>query len=216
MPNLLVPHYLLRLSRTEAPSLHRHYPASAVLRASPPPLGARPHRHRRPVGRPRPRPGASRVACAFLVYVLSPLPRHSHWRHCFAHPSSDVSLPRKGRRIGLCVVFFEACSAFTRVTARTLALPPMRGTPTRRLQTFRHLHACSGCFRLERLPGGACTRWKAPPFHGAHPSATPALSNAFPASGRLRGGFAASLISTPRASHRLPPARHECSGSGAA
>src|SRR5271167_2015753 len=26
----------------------------------------------------------------------------------------------------------------------------------------------SGCFRLERLPGGPCTHWKAPPFHGAH------------------------------------------------
>ena len=24
----------------------------------------------------------------------------------------------------------------------------------RRLQLFRHLHSCSGCFRLERLPGG--------------------------------------------------------------
>ncbi|MBR0801321.1 DUF2336 domain-containing protein, partial [Bradyrhizobium jicamae] len=24
-----------------------------------------------------------------------------------------------------------------------------------------------GCFRLERLPGGACTHWKAPPLHGA-------------------------------------------------
>jgi hypothetical protein len=24
----------------------------------------------------------------------------------------------------------------------------------------RHLHACSGCFRLERVPGGACTRWR--------------------------------------------------------
>ena len=158
-------------------SLHRHYPASSVLRASPPPQGARPVRHRRPVGRPRPRPGASRVARAFLVYVLSPLPRHSHWRHCFAHPSSDVSLPRKGRRVGLCIVNFEACSAFTRVTARTLALPPIRGTLTRRLQPLRHLHDCSGCFRLERLPGGACTRWKAPPFHGAHPTATFATSS---------------------------------------
>ena len=98
--------------------------------------------------------------------------RHSHWRYCLAHPSSDVSLPRKGRRVGLCIVLFEACSAFTRVTARTLALPPMRGTLTRRLQTFRHLHACSGCFRLERLPGGIRTHWKAPPFHGAHPKAT--------------------------------------------
>ena len=27
-------------------------------------------------------------------------------------------------------------------------------------QTLRHLHACSGRFRLERSPGGACTRWK--------------------------------------------------------
>ena len=24
---------------------------------------------------------------------------------------------------------------------------------------------CSGCFRLERLPGGTCTHWKVPPFH---------------------------------------------------
>src|SRR5262249_32675804 len=42
----------------------------------------------------------------------------------------------------------------------------------RRLQLFRHLHSCSGCFRLERLPGGACTHWKAPPLHGAHPLRT--------------------------------------------
>src|SRR5260370_21238470 len=32
-----------------------------------------------------------------------------------------------------------------------------------------YLHDCSDCFRLERLPGGTCTHWKAPPFHGAHP-----------------------------------------------
>ena len=145
------------------------YPASAVLRASPPPQGARPVRHRPPVDRRRPRQGASRVACAFLVYVLSPLPRRSHWRYCFALPSSDVSLPRKGCRVGLRIVLFEVCSAFTRVTARTLALPPIRGTLTRRLQLFRHLHSCSGCFRLERLPGGPRTHWKTPPSHGAHP-----------------------------------------------
>ena len=42
-----------------------------------------------------------------------------------------------------------------------------RGTLNRRLQPFHYLHSCSGCFRLERLPGGACTHWKAPPFHGA-------------------------------------------------
>src|SRR3979411_1242642 len=37
----------------------------------------------------------------------------------------------------------------------------------RRLQPLRSLHDCSDCFRLERLPGGACTHWKAPPCHGA-------------------------------------------------
>ena len=31
------------------------------------------------------------------------------------------------------------------------------------------LHDCSGCFRLEHLPGGIHTHWKAPPYHGAHP-----------------------------------------------
>jgi len=33
-------------------------------------------------------------------------------------------------------------------------------TAIRGLQTFRHLHACLGCFRLERSPGGPCTHWK--------------------------------------------------------
>jgi hypothetical protein len=37
-----------------------------------------------------------------------------------------ISLPRKGRRVGLHIVLFEACSAFTRVTACTLALSPIR------------------------------------------------------------------------------------------
>src|SRR6202521_2040591 len=39
---------------------------------------------------------------------------------------SRVSLPRKGRRGGLRIVLFEACSAFTRVTACTLAPSPIR------------------------------------------------------------------------------------------
>src|SRR4030095_8432327 len=39
-----------------------------------------------------------------------------------AHSPSRISLPRKGRRVGLRIVLFEACSAFTRVTGFTLAL----------------------------------------------------------------------------------------------
>src|SRR5262249_18558869 len=32
---------------------------------------------------------------------------------------------------------------------------------------LRHLYSCSGCFRLERSPGGIRAHWKAPPCHGA-------------------------------------------------
>jgi TolB-like protein len=48
-----------------------------------------------------------------------------------------------------------------------LAPSPIRDRLHRRLQPFRHLHDCSGCFRLERSPGGLRTHWKAPPSHGA-------------------------------------------------
>jgi hypothetical protein len=64
--------------------------------------------------------------------------------------------------------FLEDCSAFTHVAARTLARSAICDLLHRMLQTFCYLHDCSGCFRLERLPGGACTHWKAPPCHGAH------------------------------------------------
>src|SRR5208283_3906320 len=85
----------------------------------------------------------------------------------FAHSPSRVSLPRNCGRVGLHIVLFEACSAFTRVAARTLAPSPICDARHRRLQPFRHLHDCSGCLRLERSPGGALTHWKAPPSHGA-------------------------------------------------
>src|SRR6516165_982337 len=71
-----------------------------------------------------------------------------------------VSLPRFHVRIGLHIVLFEACSAFTRVAACTLARSPYVVTAIRRLQTLRLLHVCSGRFRLERSPGGAYTHWK--------------------------------------------------------
>src|SRR5450432_578078 len=58
--------------------------------------------------------------------MLSPLPRRSGWAYCFAHSPSRISLPRKGYRVGLRIVLFEACSAFTHVTACTLARSPSR------------------------------------------------------------------------------------------
>jgi len=95
-------------------------------------------------GRPRPRHRASRVACAFLVYMLPPLPRRGDGRSHCAHPFRRVSLPRNGSRVGPRIDLFEACSAFTRVAACTLALPPNRGSLTRRLQPCRFLYSCSG------------------------------------------------------------------------
>ena len=44
----------------------------------------------------------------------------------FAHSPSRISLPRKGYRVGLHIVLFEACSAFTHVAACTLAQSPIR------------------------------------------------------------------------------------------
>src|ERR1700747_2259974 len=60
--------------------------------------------------------------------MLSPLPRRSGWAYYFAHFPSRISLPRKGCRVGLRIVLFEACSAFTRVAACTPALSPILET----------------------------------------------------------------------------------------
>ena len=46
----------------------------------------------------------------------------------------------------------------------TRAVTVFRDTLHRRLQPLRYLHDCSGCFRLERLPGGAFTHWKSAAF----------------------------------------------------
>jgi len=48
----------------------------------------------------------------------------------------------------------------SRYGLHTRAVTVCRDTLHRRLQPFRYLHSCSGCFRLERLPGGTCTHWK--------------------------------------------------------
>lgn len=49
-----------------------------------------------PVGHPCPRLGVSRVAYAFLVYMLSPLPRRSGWTYCFAHSPRPYQPSPKG------------------------------------------------------------------------------------------------------------------------
>jgi hypothetical protein len=51
--------------------------------------------------------------------------------------------------------------------ARSLTFRAWNERSCRLANALRHLHDCSGCFRLERSPGGICTHWKAPPSHGA-------------------------------------------------
>jgi hypothetical protein len=85
-----------------------------------------------------------------------------------ARSPSRISLPRYGSQVGLRIVLFEACSAFTRVTACTLALSPY--FVTRFTEGFNRFvtstiapvaSGWSGC-RAGLAPAG-----KAPPLHGA-------------------------------------------------
>src|SRR5215469_14524578 len=87
--------------------------------------------------------------------MLPPLPRCSGWAPSSLISPNHVSLPRFHCRVGLHIDLFEVCSAFTRVAACTLAQSPYFVTAIRGLQTFRHLHACPSCFRLERIAGWA-------------------------------------------------------------
>ena len=90
-----------------------------------------------------------------------------------AHPASRISLPQKGGRVGLCNVLFEDCSAFTRVTACTLALSPYVVTRFtggfNRFVTSTVAPVASGWSdgRVGLPPTG-----KTPPYHGAHPKRT--------------------------------------------
>src|SRR5216684_1356459 len=95
--------------------------------------------------------------------------RHPRGRGDGYRPLSPgrISLPRYGSRVGLHIVLFEACSAFTRVAACTLALSPIRDTL---IEGFSHFvtsmtapiaSGWSAC-RVGLAPTG-----KAPPSHGA-------------------------------------------------
>src|SRR6266446_4182270 len=115
--------------------------------------------------------------------MLPPLPRCSSWAYSSLISPSRISLPRKGCRVGLHIVRFEACSAFTRVAACTLARSPIRDPLP---EGFRHFVAS--------MPAPVASGWsgcrvglaplEAPPCHGAHPKETFAWRR-----GLLRSGF---------------------------
>src|ERR1700732_2376089 len=104
--------------------------------------------------------------------MLPPLPRCSSWAYSSLISPGRISLPRKGCRVGLHIVLFEACSAFTRVAAWTLARSPIRAPLSEGFRHFVSSMPAPVASGWSESPGGACTRWKAPPCHGAHPSQT--------------------------------------------
>src|SRR5262249_50721316 len=96
------------------------------------------HRYCRPLRHPKP-PGPSLAGDRLLKlkHALGlPVLRASSSCTCcrqypgtateflFARSPSRISLPRKRRRVDPCIFHFEDCSAFTRVTACTLATSP--------------------------------------------------------------------------------------------
>ena len=123
------------------------------------------------VGHPCPRPGVSRVAYAFLVYMLPPLPRRSGWAYCFAHspqpyqPSPKGLSGRPAHR-----PFRGLLGVYSRYGLHTRAVTVYRDTLTRGFSHF--VTSMTAPVASERLPGGTYTHWKAPPCHGAHPART--------------------------------------------
>ncbi len=123
-------------STPEAPFLDGHYPASSVLRASPPPC--RPGLPLAGFRLPRARHRQGFPCCyAFhLPCMPAPLPRRKPAGALVVlfpagrRPSPDY------RRVGFRINRFEACSAFTRVPACMVAEPPRAALLSRVLQSI--------------------------------------------------------------------------------
>ncbi len=116
------PWLLRKRTRSQGPFLRRHYPASQVVRPCPTParpavlattLEARPPTE---TGLPRlPGPPSQRAVS------ITPVDRNGCIRRLL--PRSTRPSPTD-RRVGIHKFTFEACSDFTRVTARWVARPP--------------------------------------------------------------------------------------------
>ena len=139
----------LRLPSTEAPSLHRSY---------------RLHRYNEPLRHPI-RPGLSLASCQLIhtaitagtsrvaygplcLHAVANTPAGLMEGTCSLVPFHQLRPSPKPGRVGSCISLFEACSAFTHVTACTLAKSPSDSLH-QRLQQFRCLHCCSDYYRVE-------------------------------------------------------------------
>ncbi len=144
------PLHLRKRTRSQSPSLRRHCPASTVIRPCPTPAKAAACRN---------------VEAATLAHDGSPPITRIILPTCRAHYPGGLSgcacrlLPRSlrpspnGRRVGIHIVTFKACSGFTHVTARWIAQPP-KATFVTRLQPCRLPSRAA-----RQLPDQSTTLW---------------------------------------------------------
>jgi len=128
----------------QAPSLCRSYPASSVLRASPPSQSARPFSHELPAITA----GTSRVAYDPLcVHAVANTPA-GLMEFVRSYRSTNFGLPRNRGGSAPALVF-------SRPAQRSLRLRPacspgrLRDPLHQRLLQSRRLHCCSDCYRVE-------------------------------------------------------------------
>jgi len=201
---LVNPHILrcfLRPSLTEAPSLHRSYPASSVLQASPPPHTARPISHELPVD-----PDRSH-RWGFPCCVWSPLPAcHRHY---------------PGRLNGACSLVVLHPSGLPRVTVRSAPAIVVSGPAQRSLTLWparspsRHatLYTESSDSFVASAAVSIATGWNEPvPGRELHPLKSSAFSRrtitspTSQAPSRVGGGARVALASVrrPNCTYRFP------------
>ena len=140
----------MRCSRTEAPSLHRRYPASSVVRASPPPCSARPDPRGLSVGACHATGRASRVASIPLLHTCR---RHypGGTGRCSRRSLPDRWQPSPcSGRVGFRITRFEACAAFTSLRPAWSLNRPRRPLSSECFSRCRYLHR-----PLRLLPAGA-------------------------------------------------------------
>jgi hypothetical protein len=153
-------------------------PISTVLRTYPPPHRIRPVPRGRPGGRRnRPSDGASLNCDGLpLIRMPSPVPRQNLWVRV-AHYPRNGSLPRN---LGGSASALD----FSRIAQRSLKLWPTYSSSRlcdplhQRLQPLRHLHDCSGYYRLEQqLPDGLAPTKRPRLLLGARDSPTTPASS---------------------------------------
>ena len=113
------------------------------------------------MSRPLPSPATGLPRCSnHHAYVPCPLPRRIGTGACVDCFPIPRGLPRNSGWVGIRIVLFEACSGFTRVTARTLAQPPKAAFVTGLRRSRLPGHAA------RQLPAQSTTRWVEPSSTG--------------------------------------------------